>query len=235
MLRTLVVVLVLANLAFWAWTNGALEIIGMAPANEREPARLNLQVRPEAVRVLSPAAAASALRVASAPPLPPAVAPAVTCLEAGPFAAAEVMAAEDALAGASLAGARWARVSTSIPAQFAVVLGPFDNRDAMQKKRAELERLKQAADELDLPGTNSQLGLALGRYDSSAAADAALASLAKSGVRSAKVVTLRPAGSENRLRVEAATPAQAAALRTLSVPALGAGFVPCPSATTAAR
>jgi hypothetical protein len=235
MLRALVVVLVLANLAFWAWSTGALEGIGLAPASERDPSRLGLQVRPEAVRVLSPEAAASALRAASAPPMPPAIAPALACLETGPFAPAEVEAAEQALTAAAVAEARWARVSIDIPAQFVVVLGPFDNRDALQKKRAELERLKLTVEEIDLPGAMPQRGLALGRYESGVAADAALASFGKTGVRSAKVVTSRPAGSESRIRVENATPAQAAALRALSVPALGAGFVPCVAAAGAAR
>jgi hypothetical protein len=233
MLRALVVVLVLANLAFWAWSTGALEGIGMAPASERDPARLSQQIRPEAVRVLSPAAAASALRAASAPPMPSA--PALACLEAGPFAPAEIEAAEQALAAAALAEVSWVRVSIDIAGKFAVVLGPFDNRDALQKKRTELERLKLPVEELDLPGTIAQRGLALGRYDSSVAADAALVSFGKSGVRSAKVVTLRPVGNEGRIRIENATPAQAASLRALSVPALGAGFVPCSAATSAAR
>ena len=235
MLRALVVVLVLANLAFWAWSAGALEGLGLAPTSERDPGRLGQQVRPEAVRVLAPAAAASALRAASAPPMPPAIAPALACLEAGPFAPAAVEAAELALAGAALAEVHWVRVSVDIPAQFAVVLGPFDNRDALQKKRTELERLKLTVEELDLPGAARQRGLGLGRYDSSAAADAALASFGKSGVRSAKVVTLRPPGSESRIRVANATPAQAASLRALSAPALGAGFVPCLDVRSAQR
>jgi hypothetical protein len=233
MLRALVVVLVLANLAFWAWSTGMLEGIGLAPSSERDPARLDQQIRPEAVRVLAPDAAAAALRAASAPPMP--AAPALACLEAGPFTPAEVDAAEHVLAAATLAEARWVRVGSDIPAQFAVVLGPFDNRDALQKKRSELERLKLSVEELDLPGAAPRRGLALGRYDSRNAADAALASFGKSGVRSAKVVALRPAGSESRIRVENATPAQAASLRALSAPALGAGFVPCLDLRSAQR
>ncbi len=228
MLRALVAVLVLANLGFWAWTMGALEGIGLTPASEREPARLSQQVRPDAVRVLAPAAAASALRAASAPPAVPA--PALVCLEAGPFAAAAIEAAEQALAAAALPEAGWARVSVDIPAQFALVLGPFDSPSALQKRRSELERLNLPIDELALPGAVPQPGLALGRYDSRTAADAALASFVKAGLRGAKVAVLRPAGSESRLRIESAAPPLAAQLRALGHPALGAGFVPCPPA-----
>jgi hypothetical protein len=233
MLRALVAVLLLANLAFWAWSTGALEGIGLVPATERDPTRLNRQIRPDTIRVLSPDAAASALGAASAPAVPPA--PAMACLEAGPFAPAEIQAVERVLAGAALSEASWVRVSIEVPAQFAVVLGPFDNRDTLQKRRAELERLRWSAEDIDLPGVTPQRGLALGRYDGRAAADAALASAGKSGVRGAKVLALRPAVSENRIRVESATPAQAASLRALSHPALGAGFAPCAAAASAPR
>jgi len=225
MLRALVAVLVLANLVFWAWSTGALESLGLVPASERDPARMSQQIRPDAVRVLAPAAAASALRPASAPLI--ATAPVSACLEAGPFALSEIEAAEQALAAAALAEARWVRVGIDLPAQFAVLLGPFDSRNALQKKRDEIARLKLPIEELEVPGAVPQPGLALGRYDSRIAADAALASFGKAGVRSAKVVVLRPAGSESRIRVESASPVQAALLRAFSNPAFGAGFAPC--------
>ncbi len=225
MLRALVVALLLANLAFWAWSSGALEGFGLAPASERDPGRVSQQFRPEAVRVLAPAAAASALRAASA--AQPASAAALACLEAGPFALGEIESAEQALVAASLPESSWVRVSVDISAQFAVMLGPFENRDALQKKRDELGRLQLPIEALDIPGAAPQPGLALGRYDSRIAADAALAALGKSGVRGAQVVALRAAGSESRIRIQSATSAQAAQLRALSSPALGAGFAPC--------
>ncbi len=224
MLRALVVALLLANLAFWAWSSGALEGLGLAPASERDPSRVSQQFRPDAVHVLAPAAAASALRAASA--AQPAAATLV-CLEAGPFALGEIEAAEQALVAAALPESTWVRVSIDISAQFAVVLGPFESPDALQKKRDELERLPLPVEAIDLPGATPQPGLALGRYDSRIAADAALAALGKSGVRGAQVVLLRPAGSESRIRIQSATPAQAAQLRALGSPALGKGFAPC--------
>jgi hypothetical protein len=53
MLRALVIVLVLANLVYLAWSQGALSWIGAQPARyrESEPQRLQQQVRPELLQV----------------------------------------------------------------------------------------------------------------------------------------------------------------------------------------
>jgi hypothetical protein len=231
MLRALVVLLVLANLGFWAWSTGALEIVGLAPARERDPARLAQQVRPDAVRVLARAEAAAALRAASASS--PGGKPAATlqCLEAGPFAATAVEAAESVLAAALPAGS-WVRTSKDVAAQYAIVLGPFAGSDAQQKKAEELGRLRVTFEELNLPADGAGLGggrrgFALGRYDSRAAAEAALAGFSERGVRTARVAVLREAGSESRLRIDNASPTLAEKARAISAAALGSGFAPC--------
>ncbi|MBC8055262.1 MAG: hypothetical protein H7Y61_01650, partial [Rhizobiales bacterium] len=60
MLRALILALLLANLAFFAWTQGWLDaVVSLRPIGDREPERLLRQVRPEVVRIL-PAGAASA-------------------------------------------------------------------------------------------------------------------------------------------------------------------------------
>ncbi len=68
MLRTLVILLVLANGAFWAWSQGALswlEPLLPAPASaEREPERLARQVRAQNIVVLNARAAAQAAQAA---------------------------------------------------------------------------------------------------------------------------------------------------------------------------
>jgi len=60
MLRILLVVLVLANGLYFAWTQGALAAFGLLPAafSEREPQRLAQQVRPGALQI-TPAASSS--------------------------------------------------------------------------------------------------------------------------------------------------------------------------------
>jgi hypothetical protein len=53
MLRALVIVLALANIVYFAWTRGALAVIGAQPArvNESEPQRLQQQIRPELLQI----------------------------------------------------------------------------------------------------------------------------------------------------------------------------------------
>jgi hypothetical protein len=53
MLRALVIVLVVANVVYFAWTHGALAGIGAQPArfHESEPQRLQQQVRPELLQI----------------------------------------------------------------------------------------------------------------------------------------------------------------------------------------
>ncbi len=115
MLRGLVLALLLANLAFFAWTRG------QTVRAEREPDRQPQQVRPDAVRLLGPhsAATASAAELAASAATAAASAPSATrCIEAGPFSTAEVAAAEAALATSPTASAlalRWTRISDEAP------------------------------------------------------------------------------------------------------------------------
>lgn len=242
MLRALVAVLLLANLGFWLWSAGALESLGWAPTRERDPARLALQVGAETVRVLpagSVIAAASspapATAAAGASPASAASAevrdPLSQCLETGPLASAALASAERALLAGGIAEGSWTRRSIEQPAQYGVVLGPFNSNEALRNKREEIARLRLPLEAVSLPsataGEPAQPGLALGRYASRAAADSALASYSQRGVRTARVLALRPASSEVQLRMDSTTPAQAQQLRALSVELAGAAFAPC--------
>lgn len=52
MLRVFVLFLLLANGGYYAWTQGWLQSMGLAPQHEGEPARLKEQIRPELLRVI---------------------------------------------------------------------------------------------------------------------------------------------------------------------------------------
>ncbi len=67
MLRVLILVLVLANTAYFAWSQGLLRAWGLAPAPQSEPQRVAQQIQPESVRLV---AAASAPRGTVPPPAP---------------------------------------------------------------------------------------------------------------------------------------------------------------------
>jgi hypothetical protein len=114
LLRWFVAFALLANVGYAAWRAGALAAVGLAPATERDPGRLEQQIRPSALRVLAPQAVAAAVAesasaaavgpLPAAPPGPvqtPVVAPAnsvdtpasgaaaanapLACLEIGPL------------------------------------------------------------------------------------------------------------------------------------------------------
>ncbi len=54
MLRLLVLLLLLGNAGYFAWSRGTLAPYGFAPAVQSEPQRLAQQLRPEALRILTP-------------------------------------------------------------------------------------------------------------------------------------------------------------------------------------
>lgn len=205
-LRALVLLLVVANLAFFAWTRGWLDgVTGLPAHGDREPERLARQVQPQSVRILSPkeAAAAMATQVTDA-----------TCLEAGPFSPAEAQAAEALLQAAVPAGG-WARRDVERPGDWLIYLGRFTAADSQQKKAEELGRLQLPFDEVLAP-PELVPGLSLGHFDNRAAADRALEQLVQRGVRSARVVTLAEPGTNTLLRFERADGALAARLAAMS-------------------
>ncbi|MBC7994803.1 MAG: hypothetical protein H7Z15_16350 [Rhizobacter sp.] len=215
MLRLLVVVLVLANLVFYAWTQGLLDnVVGVRSHGDREPDRLARQVRPEVIRVLSPASAVAASEAPSA------------CLEAGPYTPAQIAAAEGVLQTVLPSGS-WVATKTETPAVWVVYMGKYPNREALQKKTDELKRLKISYEEVR---NNPELedGLALGRYDNRAAADKALAEVAQKGVRTARVAALAQPTVTHSLRVERADTTLQSRLSGLRAEALlGKAFGPC--------
>ncbi len=224
MLRLVVVLLVLANLGFYAWTQGWMDgVVGVPAQGDREPERLTRQVRPETVHLISPPASGAA-----AATLPAADMATVACLEAGPYTGAQIGAAEGVVQTVLPAGS-WISVKTDTAAVWIVYMGTYPTRDAMQRKAEELRQLKIAYEELrNLPELDD--GLALGRFNNRAAADKALAELAQRGVRTARVVMLSPPGTQHRLRVERADGTLQTRLNGLRADALlGKPFAPCPA------
>ena len=218
MLRALIALLLLANGVFFAWTQGGLDaLVGVRSTGDREPERLQRQVRPEVIRVL-PASAASAASDIAAAAVP-------SCLEAGPFGDAELAAAQ-AAAQIALPAGSWVTVKTEQPGTWIVYMGRYANLEALTKKADELKRRNLPYDEIRAPPTLTP-GLALGRFDARAAAAQALDQLTQQGIRSARVVELVPASNRQLLRIEKADAALAAKAAALKADALGKGFVAC--------
>jgi len=229
MLRALATLLVIVNLGFFAWSQGWLDKVTGAHAHaDREPERLTRQVRPELVRVLAaPAAPASGAAQAVAPP---------ACLQAGPFAAGDIAAAEAALKTAipDLASRGYSNVTSEQPGSWAVYMGKFASADLQQRKEAELARRHLDFERL-ADGGEWGPGLVLSRHDSLASANEALAQLGRQGIHTAKVIVMAPPGIVHRLRVERADGATQARLSALAEPAFAEHhFERCDSAGAAA-
>ena len=230
-LARLALLLLVANLAFFVWSQGWLDawsgVTGLRSQPEREPERAARQFQPHLLRVVPAAAAASAVPAAAAQAAPASAAAA--CLEAGPFTAADASAAEAQLQPA-LAPGRWTRRTVEQPGVWIVYLGRFIATDALQKKTDELRRLQLPFDEVASPPDLAP-GLSLGRFDSRQAADQALETLTQRGVRAARVVVLTEPATRFALRVERADAAVAAQLSALPGSVAGQplakAFKPC--------
>lgn len=221
MLRLLLILLLLANGAFFAWAQGWLAPLLPPMAEQREPGRLAAQQRPELITVLSPRAASAAVAAASQ-----AQPEALVCLEAGPFSEAGVTAAESALAGNSVPDGAVQREPSWQTFTWGVVMGRYADRSALRSAADELKKLGIKSDELSVPPTLVP-GLRLGNYSDRYGAEAALNSLVKKGVLTARVAPLPTGAAQWWLRVARADAEMQTRLSSLPPEGLGAGFKPC--------
>ena len=219
MLRALVVVLLIANLAFFGWSQGWLDgIVGVRANGDREPERLAQQVKPDSIVILGDAASGAPRTAVTA-------AAGTSCLEAGPYTAGEAAAAEAALQGIAPPGS-WSDLRSDRPGTWLVYMGSYPDREAMLRKEEEIGRARAELEEIAVPG-EGPFGLALGRFGDRADAERALAQLQQRGIRTARVVQLEAASTTHRLRFERADAALAARLAAAKSEAFGKGFVAC--------
>lgn len=224
MLRGLVLLLVLANASYWAWTQGLLAAYGWGPASTSEPQRLAQQIRPDAIRLLdsekalpaqAPPPAASA---AAAPPAP------TECLQAGLFTDAQANALRPRLQ--SLPDGSWALAPRTTPGRWIVYMGPYPDADLLAKKREELGRLGLRLEPLVNPALAR--GLSLGHFSTRLEAEAALGRVARRGVRTARVVAEQPETSGQWLTLAAVDAPLKAQLDALKPELAGKALQACP-------
>lgn len=218
MLRVLVLVVFAANMVFFAWSQGWLRaVIAIEPQAEREPQRLQQQLRPEKLVVLDEKALALEKARASLPP--------PVCLQAGPFADADLDAAKAAIAEWVPSGS-WVQVAVAAKPMHWIYMGKIATPEIMAKKAEELRRIKVEFVEVKPPSEWAP-GYTLGRFEARAQADEALAALSAKGIRTARVLDIPPGAPQQLLRVPAASVSVANQLKALQIPALGSGFAPC--------
>ena len=232
MIGRLVVLLLAANLAWLAWSQGWLRAVGLGPAVQTEPERIERQIKPEALTLrpiggasapaapahapspASPAAAAPAPVGPTAPAAAPeptvATAPAGVCLQAGAFDDKQI---EDVRrAAARLPAGSWRVDQVQLPGRWMVYIGKLADADAVRTKRGELRDLGV---DTDRPGAAMEPGISLGRFSTEEAANRGLENLARKGVRTARVVQERRDTPAYVLRLPNADPALRQQARSL--------------------
>lgn len=180
MLRLTVLLLVLANAAYFVWAQGVLAPWGLAPAQQSEPQRMAQQIQPQLVRVLR---GEEARRVQSAAPSGLA-----ECLQAGLFEVSQVPGLKQALE--RWPQGSWVLEPAAEPPRWIVYMGRFPDGDNVNLRKSELRQLGVSFEELSNPSLEP--GLSLGSFATEAAAGQRLQELAQLGVRGAKVVQERP-------------------------------------------
>jgi hypothetical protein len=221
--RALVIGLIAANGAVWAWWHGWLAPMAAAPgAEQRDPDRLGRQLQPESVVLRAAAVEGGATPVlpASSADVPSPTA-AATCLEAGPFGDNAMPAVERELAAAGVA-ASGIKTLDGPPLAWWIYMGRYPNDAAAQSKSDELRKIGIEHDTVRSPA-DLRPGLALGRFTDRERAQAELGRLGARGIHTARVVEVADAPRTHRLQVatnDAALAARVQALRSAAVPAL---------------
>jgi hypothetical protein len=184
--RTLFLLLLAAGLGFFAWVRF---LAAPDPAIDSQP--LAQQIEPEKLRVVPESELARTPPPAAAKPKPgpapaaPEPAP-LACLEWGSFSPADATRAEQRLEPLAL-GARLAQYRGEETAGWWVFIPPQPNRDAAQKKAAELKKLGVNEYFVVQEEGRQRWALSLGVFRSAEAARAHLDALRAKGVKSAQV------------------------------------------------
>ena len=227
MLRLLVLALVLANAAYWAWSQGLLAAYGVAPAVQSEPQRLATQIRPEAIRLLTPQETQK-LEASPAPAAAASVAGAAQtteCLQAGLFNEQQTATLRASLETA-LPNGGWQFESSVEPARWIVYMGKYPNEEALAKKRTELRQLGVAFRPVGNPALAP--GLALASFPVQADAERELARIATKGVRTARVAQERAEARGQILKLAAVDAALRAKLDVIKPQLEGKALQSCP-------
>jgi hypothetical protein len=182
MLRLAVLLLLLANAAYFTWSQGLLLPWGVGPSQQAEPQRLAQQIRPESVRLLKAdevrrieSQAASTARPAE-------------CLQASPLDDPQVTQLRAALEGWPTGS--WSFEPQVEPARWIVYMGKYLTPEHVNRKKAELRQLGISFEPLSNP--TLEPGLSLGGHASEESARQQMDALVERGVRTARVVQERP-------------------------------------------
>jgi hypothetical protein len=217
-MRLIVLVLLLANGAYFAWSQGLMRAYGFAPVQQSEPHRLENQINPSALRLLSDQEARAMDVQLQAAKLPK------TCLQAGPFDDTQATAMRSALE-ANFPEGSWQLEAHTSPERWIVYMGKFSTPEALAKKRQELLSIRLPTQPLQNPSL--ELGLSLGHFDSEAGANGALLEFSKRGLRTGRVVLELPHIQSHQLKLSGLTEALKPKLGDIKSELAGNPLLPC--------
>jgi hypothetical protein len=190
MLRLLVLALAILNLAYLGWSAGLMRSLGLGPVAQSEPQRVDQQLKPEALRVLTPAAFRQVQEQARTDQTPR------QCLQAGPLSAEQTDLLRKVLTSAT-PGLRWQL--SALPPRWIIYMGKYSNPELLARKRAEVQALGLSPEAPGVPALEP--GISLGGFDSRAQAEAGLSALVRKGLHTAHVVQERENGQWQVLRL----------------------------------
>lgn len=147
------------------------------------------------------------------------------CVEAGPFTAAEYASVE-ALLRPQLPSAVWTKQTVNLQGMWLVYMGPYPEAEQLQRKQEELKRIKDLDFEVVRTPANLAPGISLGRFSKQDNAENQLEMLRNKGIRTARIVNLRPAQELYVLRMARADVDTQLTLSGLKLPQ-GKGFTAC--------
>jgi hypothetical protein len=231
-MRAAFLILLLANLGFFAWWRYG------APSEAADPAPLARQIEPEKLKVVatkdlpppSPPKPAAAIK-AEPPPPPPASPPvALKCLEWGSFTLADASNAEKTLEPLAL-GTRLAQRRTEETAGWWVFIPAQkdpNQRQAALRKAAELRNLGIEDYFIVQEEGQHRWALSLGVFRTEESARARLAVLRAQGVRTALVGARETVVPKVWLQVKGVDPALEAKIKELTVQVESTELRACP-------
>jgi hypothetical protein len=187
MLRALLILLLAANLAFFAWTQGWLDTVtGLRAQGDREPERLQQQLHPERLTLVSPQAA-KALQTRA-------------CLELGPVEGNEALRGLQAqLDKAGVTPAEWQDIASEVAGVWAVATIKFPDKEFQARKEETYKRLKISYEYLSGPA-DEMPSMVLSRHASEKAAAEQVEALSRRALKGLRVLPLQAPRSLHLLR-----------------------------------
>ncbi len=214
-MRAFFLFLVLANLAFFAWSGFVSRT-----DTQSDPRPLTRQIAPEKLRIVPALAVEKPAPAASAVPL--------ACLEWGGFAPADASRATEALAPLALGERLTRRPVADDSATWWVFMPPRASRQDAQKKAGELKSLGVEEYFIVQDEGPQRYAISLGIFKSEAAAESRLETLRARGVKTAQVGKRELQSQKVYLQIRTADDALAAKLREMAESFAGSEVRECP-------